>query len=527
VKEKLVEEWLIRARERGGIDLALAQWLISQGHEILWRGHSRTEFGKDIVSVAPDGEFHAFQTKDEDIDLTELRRIRDQIKELVEVPPVHPRIPHGSVHSPHLVTSGLIKEEVSLQIRAMNERWAKRGWPTLEIVGREGLIPRFVSMSDAFWPERPTDIRDFFTFYLKDGRGDFDPKKFSAVLKGLLPLLDEPTKRKAQRLASVGLLGNYLLHPFERERDHWSLFRGWTMIAAHQAWFAEKTGLPSRQWMPSFSLAKLAAQECLIELCSECLASKGFLPPEIEFDDYTRARNLVLASALAVTELNGEPVKVVGIESAQERVESLLSKKRFFSWGESAVPHLVAIQWYCEKRNLQIDAFPELESVIAEVCERNHPRAEDVVFAPPVLSADDVMADLFGSDPTQPPNRRAPGTWTLQALMEFFARRNRREFLDKWWRKISRLDLLSFQPESTADVLIWECREGHESVRKPEMKQSWSALRNEAMTDRSETLPRILQTDSNFGLMFLLTYPHRLSPALINTLDNACTTRLQ
>lgn len=124
MKEKLVEEWLIRARERGGIDLALAQWLISQGHEILWRGHSRTEFGKDLISIGADGEFHAFQTKDEEIDLAEWRRIRDQIIELVEVPAVHPRIPHGSPHVPHLVTSGLIKEEVSLQVRTMNEGWA-------------------------------------------------------------------------------------------------------------------------------------------------------------------------------------------------------------------------------------------------------------------------------------------------------------------------------------------------------------------------------------------------------------------
>jgi hypothetical protein len=256
------------------------------------------------------------------------------------------------------------------------------------------------------------------------------------------------------------------------------------------------------------------------------LNPKWISPSEIEFNDYTRARNLVLASALTVTDLNGLDAKVLGAESAKQRLESLLSKKRLFSWGESAVPHLLAIQWYCEKWNLEIDAFPELESVIAELCERNHPRSEDVAFAPPLLSADDVMAELFRSDPVRLPNRRAPGTWTVEALMEFFARRNRREFLDRSWRKISRLDLLSFQPESTVDILIWECREGHESVRKPEMKQSWSALRNEAMTDRSETLPRILQTDSNFGLMFLLTYPHRLSAALISTLDNVYTTRL-
>ena len=103
--------------------------------------------------------------------------------------------------------------------------------------------------------------------------------------------------------------------------------------------------------------------------------------------------------------------------------------------------------------------------------------------------------------------------------MEFFARRNRREFLENSWRKISRLDLLSFQPQATIDVLIWECREGHESVRKAEMKQSWSTLRSEGVRDRSEMLPSVLRTDKDFGLMFLLTYPHRLSAALVRSLD--------
>lgn len=64
--EKLVEEWLIKVGERGGIDQAFGQWLISQGHEILWIGHSRIEFGKDIVFIDPEGEYHAFQIKNED-----------------------------------------------------------------------------------------------------------------------------------------------------------------------------------------------------------------------------------------------------------------------------------------------------------------------------------------------------------------------------------------------------------------------------------------------------------------------------
>ena len=137
MKQKLVEEWLTRAGERGGIDHAVAQWLISEGHEILWLGHSRTEFGKDIVSKDKDGKFHAYQTKDEDIDLKALRGMRDQINELVEVPIVHPRVPSGSSHVSHLVTSGIIKEEAALQIRALNEGWGTRGLGGVRACRRE------------------------------------------------------------------------------------------------------------------------------------------------------------------------------------------------------------------------------------------------------------------------------------------------------------------------------------------------------------------------------------------------------
>jgi hypothetical protein len=271
--------------------------------------------------------------------------------------------------------------------------------------------------------------------------------------------------------------------------------------------------------MPSFTLAKEAAQERLVTLASESLASKGFMPQEVEFDDYTRARNLVLASAIAASDLFGRESSVGGGETPQERIEILLSKNRLFAWGESAVPHLLTVQWYCEKRTLKTDALQELESVISELCERNHPRSEDIHLAPPLKSADDVMTDLFTGDPLPVANRRAPGAWSLQALMEFLARRNRRTFLQTMWPAISRLDMLSFEPQSVIDGLTWECTQGHESVRKPNMEQSWKALVAEAVKDRAEILPNVLRSDRAFALMFLLTYPHRLSAALVRRLE--------
>ena len=521
MKAKLVEEWLIRAKERGGVDLAVGQWLISQGHELLWLGHSRTEFGKDIVSVDPDGKFHAFQVKNEDIDLNELRKIHAQVNELVEIPIVHPRVPPGSPHLAHLVTSGLFNEVAVAQIRASNEGWAANGKPTVEIVDRNSLIPRLVSMSDAFWPEKPTDIREFFSFYLAEGKGDFDPKKFSGVLRGLLPLTEEPVSRKVQRLAAVGLLGHYLLNPFEREGDHWSVFRGWIMIASHQAWFAERMELSEKQWRESFNLSVQAAKERLNSLSKECLSDGGFTPREIEFDDYTRSRNLILGSVLAVSHLVSETTGPHNSELDQRlrRLRMLIEQNRLFAWGESAVPHILAIQWFWENQQPQVSTISLVEGVISALCERNHIDSEDIPFPPPRVSADEVLAELFSSNKTREENRRSPDSWTLEALIHFITRRNGRPFLSEHWRAISKLDMASFEPSPKVDGLLWDAPHGHEADRIPEKEQSWSKLREVAVEDRAGALPNTLREDPKLALMYFLTYPHRISAALVGFLD--------
>ncbi|HEX4665391.1 MAG TPA: hypothetical protein VH207_02230 [Chthoniobacterales bacterium] len=191
---------------------------------------------------------------------------------------------------------------------------------------------------------------------------------------------------------------------------------------------------------------------------------------------------------------------------------------RSFQWGESAVPHLLAIQWFAEKQQMAVNA-PAIESVISTLCERNNMRSEDESFPPPLASADDVLAKLFSSDSTKKPNRRAPGTWSLEALMEFLARRNQRMILERLWRQISRLDMLSFQPEPAIDGFLWKSPKGHEAVRHPETTQSWKVMVDKASEDRRQSLPQMLRDDSDFAIMFLLAYPHRLSPALVRHLD--------
>jgi hypothetical protein len=519
MKEKLVEEWLIRARERGGIDHAYSQWLVSEGHEVLRVGHSPTEFGKDIISIAPDGCVHVYQIKDEDIALAQLRDIHAQLVDLVEVYPSHPRIIGGLSVSPHLITSGIINEVAAQRIDGMNDSWRARGLPTLDIVGRNELISRFVTMSDAFWPEKPKDIRDFFSFYLAEGKGDFAPKKFSAVLIELLPPTDRPSRRSAQRLAAVGLLGNYLLNAFEREGDHWSLFQGWTMIAAHQAWYAVRVGLPNRDWKGSFHLAVHAASKHLEALFNESTCESGFVPSDLEIDDYTRARNLILASVIAAHALLHEDELPPSLhERLTARLEMLLDEDRLFIWGEGAFPNLLCVQWYLARRGRGNYSTRILKAMLVGLCSRNHKHSDDQPLAHPLISPDDVLSELF--QPDQKPTRdQAPVTWTLEPTLHILARRNDFRLMERLWRRISHLEMVSFSPEPAVDMLLWESPRGREFSIHPQDTQSKSELAEAALAGNSTfDIPLMIENPS-FALMYLLAYPHRASASLTGFLD--------
>jgi hypothetical protein len=63
VIERLVEYWLDSASERS-YQPAFVQILVSDGHRVLHSTrHSPIEFGKDVISIAPDGVPCAFQLK--------------------------------------------------------------------------------------------------------------------------------------------------------------------------------------------------------------------------------------------------------------------------------------------------------------------------------------------------------------------------------------------------------------------------------------------------------------------------------
>jgi hypothetical protein len=115
VLERLVESWLDSASERS-YQAPFCQMLAAEGHVVVHSArHSPLEFGKDIISIDPEGVPCAFQLKGNPgarLTLHQLREIKGQLLELVTQPIVHPGVPKNQQHRCFLVTNGETEEEV-------------------------------------------------------------------------------------------------------------------------------------------------------------------------------------------------------------------------------------------------------------------------------------------------------------------------------------------------------------------------------------------------------------------------------
>lgn len=524
MKERLVADWLTKAGERGGIDVAFCQVLLAQGCRILRFGHSSTEAGKDIIAIDRDQKLRAYQVKAGAIDLEKFNAQLPQVTMLVEAAVSHPNVLSTERHLPFFVTSGALSEPVQLLVRSLNDSWQRRGFEPLTLVGGPQLHAEFMDLSNDFWPVEPPEVRDFLSLYLAEGKGDLNRKGIAAFFRSTLDEKGSYSKTVvSRRIAAAGLFASYLLEPFYREADYWSCFCGWTIVAAHQARAAELHALPNAMWKGSFEVTKGAAITALEQLSTETLRPNSLRPSGFELDDYTCIRNTTAASAVAAYHLiqRGNDICAGSRESAAELVVRLEREERFLFWGESASPHFLALIWFLERIGAADRARDVLLRLIGALAVRNTKLSDDPLDGPEV-SPDEVLARLFRlpREEEQPRRgRRAVASWSMESFIHLAARRGLRDGLVEQWSRITRVDMASFLVRCPYDLLLWDGAEGEEATRIAGKPQRWSELLADANSRDSASLPLTLQEDPDFALIFALAYPHRNSLQLVKALD--------
>lgn len=524
--ERLIENWLTNANERG-YEVPFCQLLMTEGHRIIHLNrHSPMEQGKDIISLDEEGRVCGFQLKGGDINLTRWRKeVHPEIVELIETQVEHPAV--KSAHArPFVVTNGRYAEEVVHAINTLNRGNAKRGFKALQTVDGRALAKRFIDCHGRFLPHEPKDFEAFLRLFLANGR-DMLPK--SRIARFLQAQLDPTSLKKptdiVRAIASTVVLAAYALSAYQRASNHLAIFEGWVLVAAAIARLVESKRVAKLNWEPSFLLALGAARLAMSSLVQEIPADRPPTEGKVMMDGgppYRARLTLLIGTAAAfalVCRARAEPFE------HRDTLNAFIAKheRDMLLWGESAVPFFISLALWLEQCGQAPRAEAGVQMMIDAIVNLNAPDSKDG-FPVPYYGVNRCVAALCRVA-SNPMRRDSPvgSSFSLDALIEFLVRRLRKQTLKLHWEGVTHIHLCEMEFAKPVDFYLWRTFDGQLSQRYVKRPQAWGELVKRANEDTEKFLPDVLRTRPDFALMFALVYPHRFGRGLLRLLESAAT----
>jgi hypothetical protein len=499
--------------------------LAAEGERILYVStHGPFEKGKDIVTCTSGGEVRAYQLKTGDIGLSEWRDIHGEIVNLVELAIELPGAPPVTDFVPYLVTNGELTDPVLEQVRAANVAWESRGVRRrLRVIQKGELFDRFRTSHGAYLPQQLADFRLFLELILRDGPAPAEKQKAAQLIEHILPR--DPERESplsiARAAASIVLLAAYITGPSALASNHWCVFEYWVLAGTYVLYLAERSGGTESDWRISFELCEIAAENALGALADECARLSHLVQGFPLVDGHTyRARVTILVGLLSAWDLSlkirRKPRNNAGF--VWSFVNARL--KEASMWGESAVPYLFAAALEAEENCRPHVAEGVAIQLVREISTLNGASATTRGLCSPYYSPEGALRLNNGLDFLNT-EQFVGFSYSLASLIDFLARRWRRQALASLWFGVTRMSLLAYAPNGFAEWFRWESSDGVLDSRLPGEPESWESLRTSAESTSVAQLPPTLVERPAFALWFVLVYPHRFTPAMAKLIEDA------
>lgn len=524
--ERVVENWLTDATERS-FQVPFCHVLSSKGFTVLhMTRHCGMELGKDIIALDPDGVPCAFQLKTPQgkrITLSEWRSgINQQVHDLVTLKLVHPSLPPYENHRSFLVTNRGIDEEVTRAIDDLNRQWADSGQKhlRLETIVGGNIQKDAMDLGSDLWPTELADARTLLELFLHDGAEHLPKAKLATLLQGAMLLTEsapKPSQAEALRsCSSAALLCAMATKSFAERENHFAQIEAWVIYVAHVLAVAERRRLPPELWKGSFDIGIAAIRNSLSNLVEELKSRKNVVEGDPTTDaEVRRVRATCLLALVSIHTLweNGD----------EEFAKAFIDKyrKSLLFWGEGAVPQFLAFYWYWRT----CDSTARIDFMIADlievICRANAPGAEPENALPnPYFCAEDVLANRFGSaeEPWEEDFRR--NSYSLEALIHVFVRQNWKQRMKALWPSVTKVWFNRCDITAKWRWFLWESDKAEHWSICPPFTKKWDDLRSEASEDRGKSVPSSIKDWPLLALLFLVVYPHRLSPDVVRWLDS-------
>ena len=516
---KVIENWLISTKERE-YQLPFCQLLSSQGHEILHvSSHGPGEHGKDIVTIAPDGKPCAYQLKTGDIKTEDWRRYGGEVIELVKHKIRHPAIEKKrGWHRSYLVLNGRLTQDVKDSIDMQNEDY-KDVWSHLDIIEFDQLLGGFVEMQGDFYATELQDTKLFLELLLADGQEPLPTGRFAEFLLSMLPLEGSPsktTKTACRRaIASSMLMSAYIGQQYAEQANHLAMIDLWITFLAYVLAVADRFALEDKYWHSTYDLAIMALESAFLDAAeevgkrSDCIYDLNEGNWVTDFA-YLRPRLLKIAGYLSAFALYR---KIAGTDEWRIPViDNLLEKyHRLFlvtndrlCYGEAAIPQQLAIAWYMESTGRPKDASGLVVTLMNLILILGNKGGTPN----PYYDTEAYLRHQYGIEPIE--ETFAKRSYHLRSLVEWLARRLWRQHITRSWRDISYMHCCEFVPAEKWGYFLWRCKKGEEQSRFPDQTQSWAELQKDYP---DVEFPKVLLRHPEFLPLFLVVYPHRLTPA--------------
>jgi hypothetical protein len=528
VKSKIVENWLTKVNELT-FTIPFAQLLLSKGQKVVHiSSQGPMEQGKDIIAMDATGRVHCYQLKCGNINAGSWSKIKSEIDDLVELPPVHPSLPEPVTEwEAYLVTNGDIANPTARNIADYAESKKSKGHMALRtIVGRQ-LIAEFTAYYDKFLPIDVTDLHTFLDVYNQPGDFELDVPKFKCFFEDFFDANSDVSRQRSVEAVRASLvLCHYMLANKHAAENRIETIKAYILLLASIYDFAERVGLDDSLWTDTEQLVYEA-----IEMQFRLLAEE--LPDDV--DDYVYTKNGVLSETIAFrvrsTELIGYLAAysnycfLRGIElcSADKVAHciSLLDGSRVVG-GERDIPlfinRAISLYFYDDREAANAEIAKLVNSVVSTHLHRGKGMPS------PYYDAIKSIMWMHGL-PTDIREGFRHRSHCLRSLVLLAALFGLRDLVATHWRVISRIAQHEMVPKNPVDLLRWRMSEGVLMCEYPQATQSWRELVSEANSDYAFTLPNVLQGRRHFLPLLLNVMPHRVSHKLVLALVHSTPPR--
>lgn len=526
VVERAIEGWLSSASETS-FEIPFRQILTSRGYTVLHKTrHQAMELGKDIIAIDPDGRLCAFQLKGTTADRITLAKwrsdVQPQVQDLVMGEVTHPSVKQGTSHQAYIVTNKDLDEPVWHSIRGWNAGQTSRRQPTLQVIVGGQLLQWAKEASQSYWPVALEDTRLFLELHLARGNGQMPIEQLLKLLSVTLPIdADEtPAAEKFRRAATgAALMCSFAIAPFAEQANHYAEIEAWTVFVALVLSIAERWSLPESAWGPTVAVGMDAIEGSLALLADEALRAETFVEGD-ELVDYPfiRARRSLLAAIVSCFVLwNGFNGQNDPETTARAREFVQANGRDLALWGEAAVAQRLITYWFMMRTTPTHEPYAYLSRVAKAVAQAAHPEARGLA-SPYYRVQDRVQHMIDPSGPMSGDNFRGQ-SYTLKSLLHLCARSNYKQDMSRIWPAASYAAFEEVTFEDAWRFLLWRSDTGCSVTEVPPMRMSWSELRDAASDGSGSELPRRLLKFPHFALVFLLVFPHRLTPSFTRWLD--------